>query len=51
MAKPRIFNNNGPNPSKGPGDGADKSAKEGEWKGTGGEGGEGKERAAHDTPL
>ena len=50
MAKPRLFTNNAPNPSEGAGDGADEAAEEGEEKGTGGERGEGKERASHNTP-
>ena len=50
MDKPRLFANNGPNPSEGPGYGADEAAKEGEGKGTGGKGGEVKDRAAHNTP-
>ena len=50
MDKPRLFANNGPNPSEGPGYGADEAAKEGEGKGTGVKGGEVKDRAAHNTP-
>ena len=49
MAKPWLLNN-GPNPSEGPGDRADEAAEEGEEKGKGREGGEGKERVAHNTP-
>ena len=48
MAKPRLLHN-GPNP-KGPGDGAEDERGAEEVKGRGGEGGGGKERAAHDTP-
>ena len=50
MAKPRLFNN-GPNQSEGAGDRAYESAEEGEGKGTDRDGGEGKERAAHEPSL
>ena len=42
MAKPRLFTNNGPNPSKGPGEGVDEAEEDRYGKGTFGEEEEGK---------
>ena len=49
MAKTRLFNR--PNRSEGLGVGAVEAGGEEEEKGTGRDGGEGKERAAHETPY
>ena len=51
MAKLRQPKHNGPDIPEGSGDGADEIRGEGEETEKGGEGGEGKDRAEHDTPL